>query len=58
VLTKVGLDTFVDPDREGGAMNAAAAETPMVKHMSSKVRTGSISGDCPGCGDHPRHHGG
>ncbi|TMJ41440.1 MAG: acyl CoA:acetate/3-ketoacid CoA transferase, partial [Alphaproteobacteria bacterium] len=24
VLTKVGLDTFVDPDREGCAMNAAA----------------------------------
>jgi acyl CoA:acetate/3-ketoacid CoA transferase len=24
VLTKVGLDTFVGPDREGGAMNARA----------------------------------
>lgn len=33
VLTKVGLDTFVDPDREGGAMNAAAAKNPIVRHM-------------------------
>ncbi|SDF02007.1 acyl CoA:acetate/3-ketoacid CoA transferase [Limimaricola pyoseonensis] len=30
VLTKVGLDTFVDPVREGCAMNAAAAEAPIV----------------------------
>lgn len=30
VLTKVGLDTFVDPDREGCAMNAAA-RAPVVK---------------------------
>jgi acyl CoA:acetate/3-ketoacid CoA transferase len=26
VLTKVGIDTFVDPRRQGGRMNAAAAE--------------------------------
>ena len=31
VLTKVGLDTFVDPRREGCAMNAAAAAEPIVK---------------------------
>ncbi len=31
VLTKVGLDTFVDPRREGCAMNAAAAARPIVK---------------------------
>lgn len=31
VLTKVGLDTFVDPQREGCAMNARAAEAPIVK---------------------------
>lgn len=31
VLTKVGLDTFVDPRREGCAMNAAAAAQPIVK---------------------------
>jgi acyl CoA:acetate/3-ketoacid CoA transferase len=30
VLTQVGLDTFVDPIREGCAMNASAAETPIV----------------------------
>lgn len=33
VLTKVGLDTFVDPDREGSAMNDAARKKPIVKHM-------------------------
>lgn len=33
VLTKVGLDTFVDPTRQGCAMNAAAAETPIVRKM-------------------------
>jgi acyl CoA:acetate/3-ketoacid CoA transferase len=30
VLTRVGLDTFVDPLREGCAMNAAAAARPIV----------------------------
>ena len=30
VLTKVGLDTFADPIREGCAMNAAAAARPIV----------------------------
>lgn len=34
VLTKVGLETFVDPDRQGCAMNALAAETPVVKRIS------------------------
>ncbi|MGE0239020.1 MAG: acyl CoA:acetate/3-ketoacid CoA transferase [Parvibaculaceae bacterium] len=33
VLTKVGLDTFVDPDREGCAMNAAA-KAPVVKKIA------------------------
>jgi propionate CoA-transferase len=33
VFTKVGLDTFVDPERQGCAMNAAAAE-PVVKKVS------------------------
>jgi propionate CoA-transferase len=32
VLTKIGLDTFVDPDREGCAMNAAA-KMPVVKKV-------------------------
>ena len=30
VLTKVGLETFVDPDLEGGAMNGAAKADPIV----------------------------
>jgi propionate CoA-transferase len=33
VLTKIGLDTFVDPAREGCAMNAKAAAAPIVKKM-------------------------
>ena len=32
VLTKVGLDTFVDPDREGCAMTPAAAAQSIVRH--------------------------
>ena len=31
VLTKVGLDTFVDPERQGCAMNEAAASEPVVR---------------------------
>jgi acyl CoA:acetate/3-ketoacid CoA transferase len=34
VLTKVGLDTFVDPDREGCAMNASAAAQPIVRKVN------------------------
>lgn len=33
VMTKVGLDTFVDPDRQGCAMNPAAAE-PIVRKIT------------------------
>jgi acyl CoA:acetate/3-ketoacid CoA transferase len=33
VFTKVGLDTFVDPVREGCAMNAAAAARPIVARV-------------------------
>ena len=32
VLTKVGLDTFVDPKQEGCAMNARAGAEPIVVH--------------------------
>ena len=32
VLTQVGLDTFVDPAREGCAMNARGAAAPIVTH--------------------------
>ncbi|MEO6608355.1 MAG: acyl CoA:acetate/3-ketoacid CoA transferase [Aestuariivirga sp.] len=34
VLTKVGLDTFVDPDQQGCAMNALAAAQPIVKKIT------------------------
>ena len=34
VLTKVGLDTFADPARQGCAMNALAAEHPIVEKVS------------------------
>lgn len=33
VLTKVGLDTFVDPVRQGCAMNDAAAQKPIVSRI-------------------------
>ena len=33
VLTKVGMDTFVDPAREGCAMNAKAAAAPIVSRV-------------------------
>ena len=33
VLTKIGLDTFVDPRREGCAMNARAAADPIVRRV-------------------------
>ena len=34
VLTKVGMETFVDPDQEGCAMNASAKAQPLVKRVS------------------------
>jgi len=33
VLTQVGLDTFVDPDRQGCAMNGRAAAAPIVRKV-------------------------
>ncbi|MDB5556786.1 MAG: oxidoreductase protein [Rhizobium sp.] len=34
VITKIGLETFVDPQKQGCAMNAAAAAEPVVKRIS------------------------
>jgi len=34
VLTKVGLETFADPDQQGCAMNASAASQPIVEKVS------------------------
>ncbi len=34
VLTKVGMETFVDPDQEGCAMNAAARAKPLVRRVN------------------------
>ncbi|MGQ0564384.1 MAG: acyl CoA:acetate/3-ketoacid CoA transferase [Gemmobacter sp.] len=33
VLTKVGMETFVDPDQEGCAMNASARSLPLVRRV-------------------------
>jgi len=33
VITKVGLETFVDPVRQGGAMNQSAAANPVVHRL-------------------------
>ena len=58
VLTKVGLDTFVDPSRQGCAMNAKAAAEPIVQE--DRVRGRGLAlfpGDRAAGRDHPRHHG-
>lgn len=34
VLTKVGMDTFVDPEREGGAMNESARKAPIARRKT------------------------
>lgn len=39
VMTKVGLDTFVDPTRQGCAMNAVAAERPIVSRLDLNGET-------------------
>ena len=33
VLTKVGMETFVDPDQDGCAMNASARKAPLVRRV-------------------------
>ena len=35
VLTKVGMDTYVDPEQDGCAMNAAARALPLVRRVAA-----------------------
>ncbi|MCT8162074.1 acyl CoA:acetate/3-ketoacid CoA transferase [Pseudoruegeria sp. SHC-113] len=39
VLTEVGLDTFVDPERQGCAMNARGAAAPIVRRVAFDGKT-------------------
>lgn len=39
VLTKVGMETFVDPLQDGGAMNASARNSPLVKRIEFEGET-------------------
>ncbi len=55
VLTKIGLDTFVDPARQGCAMNATAAAEPVVKKIEFEGEDWLLfQGDRAAGGDHPR----
>ena len=58
VLTKVGMDTFADPARQGCAMNAKAAGR--AGRAQGRVRRRGLAlfqGHRPRGRDHPRHHG-
>jgi acyl CoA:acetate/3-ketoacid CoA transferase len=39
VLTKVGMDTFVDPEQDGCAMNDSARKAPLVKRVEFEGET-------------------
>ncbi len=57
VLTKIGLDTFVDPRREGCAMNRPAAAEPVVKRVDVRGRGMAVlSRDRARRRDHSRNH--
>ena len=57
VLTKVGLDTFVDPDLQGCAMNDAAADAADRAQGALRRRgVAVLPGHRAERGDHPRHH--
>ena len=58
VLTKVGMDTFVDPVHEGCAMNAKAASEPIVEPRQLRRRRLAVLPDHRPAGrDHSRHDG-
>ena len=57
VLTKIGMDTFVDPKREGCAMNAKARAAPIVSRVHFAGDDWLFFPDHRSrCRDHPRHH--
>ena len=57
VLTKVGMDTFVDPVREGCAMNAKAARrADRQPRPLRRRRLAVLPDDHARCRDHPRDH--
>ena len=58
VLTKVGMDTFVDPRREGCAMNGSGHCEPMVKHVEFAGEEWLFFPSIiPQRRHHSRHHG-
>ena len=58
VLTKVGMDTFVDPNHEGCAMNAKARAAPDRQPREFRRRRLAVLPDHRARRrDHPRHHG-
>ncbi len=58
VLTKVGMDTFVDPRREGCAMNAkAACGAYRQSRRVRRRRVAVLPVHHSRCGYHSRHHG-
>ena len=58
VLTKVGLDTFVDPRHQGCAMNDARPREPIVSRAAVRRRGMALFPlDRAACLDHPRHDG-
>ena len=58
VLTKVGLDTFVDPRRQGCKMNDAAKDDIVPPGRIRRRGMAALPEHSARCGDHPGHHGG
>lgn len=56
VLTKIGIDTFVDPERQGCAMNGWRRKIRWSSACASRATTGCSFLDRPGGRHHPRYH--